>query len=67
MIETEKVQRPVCPEDATSIDGVYWGLAFLEVSKHPVDALQVVQWFDNAIRAGYRAGAGPQAIFPGDD
>jgi len=61
------VQRPVCPEDPTSINAEYWGLAFLQASTQPMDAMQIVEWFENALRAGFAAGAGEPRQFLGDD
>ncbi len=65
MIKEEKVDRPLGPPDATSIDHIYWAQEFLKAQ--PMDDVQVAFWFDGAIRAGYRAGAGFQFAFPGDD
>lgn len=65
MILEEKIDRPFGPPNDESIDGVYWAQEFLKAQ--PMDDVQISFWFENAIRAGYRAGAGPQFMFPGDD
>lgn len=65
MIIEEKIERPFGPLNNESLDGVYWAQEFLKAQ--PMDDVQVSFWFENAIRAGYRAGAGFQFMFPGDD
>jgi hypothetical protein len=65
VLKEEKIERPFGPPNGESLDCVYWAQEFLKAQ--PMDDVQIAYWFDGALRAGYRAGAGFQFAFPGDD